>query len=61
MFWNKKKKEEHEKLRDQKDKAIDEELRIANDIIHRFSKWAGNERRNGSDEFDGLERRHFNA
>lgn len=61
MFWNKKKKDEKQKIKDQKSAAIDEELRIATDIIRRFSKWNGDDRRESSDSYEGLERRHSNA
>lgn len=63
MFWSKTKKDA-KRAKDQKIKAIDEELRVANDIISRFSKWSGNERREKTDEDDGyagLERRHSHA
>lgn len=57
-MFGKKRKEEHEKQINRKEGVIDEELRIANEIIQRFSKWTGVERRHQSDAYDGLERRH---
>lgn len=62
-IFSRKNKQDNKDIKEQKELAISEEMRIANDIIRRFTKWVGNERREKEEakDFTGLERRHSRA